>query len=785
MKGEISFQNNENNQNVMVITYDCESNIQFKGKLEQLTWEKQKKINLKDVNKENICLLEIKSFTNEQVQGNGRQPFTVKYKCDSSAKTLLQILQEEPNKVKKILYFYKLIDLANILKKQKIVHMNLKLYNIIWYKQKFYLINFGYLDTYPSQYVTSLNYGNEQQYETDRQRYLYPYLTQNFLTFIKDNLGNKDLIEKHLKNISEEKKQKYDLYALGIMMLELFVPLEKIYKNFQIQTYDKKTKKYNIIEQLKRIDDCQDIYGKDTCEKIKQILNDIFIEKKLPSEKDYNSIIQIFENIQKQQEELQELQKREGQRENDIGQQQHIQRNSTIIYEENQSFINNSFESRPLLQEQILQQKMNPQHESYVKDLIDKQQIYDFDPKLLYYLNHMDLMDYQNKIKDTPTLDHMKKKGKHLQRLLNMDYLKNKKYNEFSQLDKEDRFYLLQNYLKDKNNQIDTDIQEAIESLNQIPDNQFQFNEIKKNSPIIQLNTEQSFLEKLNRQMPVIKRFIEYQMLFLLNQNDQQFNWKFEDEQEKQINKYQMICAKVKVLDKNEIWYFFDLERMENAQLNQEITQLHIGNIEDNQFKGRIIEYIPKVSKNVNPKKKGLIVDYEEVEVNLHDMFKKGENVKITTYKQNNFEKISVYTGNLKNNEYHGEGKIIDLQNNYYYYGEWKNGKKDGKGEFKVLSTEFQYKYEFKELKGIFSDDHIEQGSKIKFFPNLKFQPNTLSPNQNYEEGSGNFYFEEAVKVYYYKDKYRVKIESSQLYKAIQNKLKNLCCNLSNLCKKQ
>ncbi|CAD8211277.1 unnamed protein product [Paramecium octaurelia] len=695
MIGKISFDER------VKVSYQCKSDIQFNGKLEQVIFEKNKGKALTEFN--HSCMLQIFEHS-EKPQGNGNQQFDVIYNCQEQFQSLRQILERGVKKQDKIEYFFKLLELANDLKQQKMIHFNIKPSNVILYKDRFYLIDFGFLKDKPADLIICINYIQIKEHDDEQKRNLYPYLNDQFLKYIKENNGVKET----LQNMSKGDIENNDRYALGVMMFELFVPLKNIYQNFEIETCANQRK-----IQLGKIYDDQEVNENIIIEQIKNIIQDILFKYELPSD---NEVIKLKKNFLEYQKGLQPEEKLK---------RQYSQNLSLDFKEES--------EINELIQSDItLQEKMNSDNKNYISSLRENN-ILQFDPNLLYYLNKQDLQSYYCQIQNLK-LEELKNKTQKILAFYHMSYYKMSSEVEFSNLGQEDQYYILNSILTDYK-MFEYKIQDKIQFLNSIWPKEFKFNQINREltkkkqqiqnieqTQVIKITqrtdqAEQSFIQKLQNTIPNIMRFLEYEHLLKQKQNIQELIYEFEQITEQIIGFY---SAKLK--NQNVVWTIF--ENIEKC------NKLFIGNSQFSSFEqveGRIIE-----------ETQHQIIDYQTVKYNIEYDNHFGDKVEIYIYNKSRFKLISFYNGGLEGNKYQGKGLIKDWINNYEYDGYWKQGKKHGqKGTLKILNKEVLLKNEFSELDVEYSDDYLKYG---------------ITPNSQKKSYEIKYYFQEALKVYKYKN---------------------------------
>ncbi|CAD8125123.1 unnamed protein product [Paramecium sonneborni] len=153
-------------------------------------------------------VLKIQNFKKREKQ------IIIKYNCDSSATPLNKLnIQED---FKKIDIFNKIFMIANFIQNTSTPHGNLKPSNIIEHKDQLYLIDFR------NPFIDKQNY--LKQLSKQQKINFYPYLTTDMLQLLKlsSNEEKKQKLENmRLKQtVSEQIKQ--DIYALGLIMLQLF-----------------------------------------------------------------------------------------------------------------------------------------------------------------------------------------------------------------------------------------------------------------------------------------------------------------------------------------------------------------------------------------------------------------------------------------------------------------------------------------------------------------------------------------------------------------------------------
>ncbi|CAD8187261.1 unnamed protein product [Paramecium octaurelia] len=731
------------------VSYNCESLLQQTAKIEQVQFEKQKGQN--QAEQENDCILQIRNYKNNEKQGSGQSQVDVIYKCYSNIKSFKEILEESSNEIgDKMRYFYQLIELTIAHKKQQITHLNIKPSNVILYNGRFYLIDFGYLKDKPADFVICLNYIKYKEHNDEQKRNLYPYLNDQLLTYIKENTNES---KQKFEKMSQDAVQKQDRYALGVMMLELFVPFKNIYQNFEIDTCVDQAKNRKM--QLEKIGESFENSGKSVVDKIKNIISYLLFKGELPPDKEVSELKEQFEECQRS-----------------LKNQQNLNLSIVSLQDSESDQLIGTHKKINSEQPQItLKEIMDPNNGTYVQDLID-QKIYQFDPNLFYYLNKQDLVDYCSKIRNLQNFK-QNEKAKILNRYHSHYQDKESKKFNLTKMDDEDIYYIFHSIGTDQD-RFEENIQEQIEKLNSIDPKEYKFNQINKgltgqpykkeyqqDIPIQykeeieqKQNIEQAkndFEKILQNKIPNIMRFLEYKCLL-----DKELKYEFEFTKDENTG---FLSAKEKKEQK--YWNIF--------KNTEEQKKLFIGKVKcdpSEDFQGRVIE-----------ETKYQILDYNNVTYNLKQDKYSGKGVEVFIYNKFIFQLTQFYKGDLEDNKYHGEGFIKDWINNYEYEGNWKQGKKDGKqGKLKIINTEVLLQNEFSELSDvIYSDDYLKYG-KISESKDQQKKPLKI-----------NFYFYETLKVYNCNEKYFMNFDCSKFCKILGSQFadklriaKNSLCN----CKK-
>ncbi|CAD8125053.1 unnamed protein product [Paramecium sonneborni] len=775
-----------NDQDKLVKKIECGSLIQFQQRVKQIKHQEQLEGKLKRYKKYQTCLVEIEQYTTQQ-KSSGSSPLYVQYKCNSKSNSLLNILKQKLSKEDKINYFFQLLELAQIHKYLTIVHKNMKPSNIIWDDNKFYLIDFGYMDDY-NQEIFTCRKNYIDPINQDQMRNLYPYLSNSFIAELHNAKGDKNKIQQIVEAKTYKIIQKEDRYALGIMMLELFGNFEKFYQKCDLHSCYQQSFKRE--EQIKVIlhdqNNIQD-FGTQIIDKISEIIKNIIFNDEIP-EKFQQLKIDVEEYFKEQEKFFTE----ESFRQTIINNLSFQEDQGNFIQEQNK-------------QKATLDNKMNHEENEYIKGLI-MNKCYEFDENLLYYLDKEELNNYLLNIGESFT--NLKKKAKHIKGL----------YKQYEQLEinsniLEDIYYILQLYSNDHNNQICLKYEKEIQEMNKKDQKDFKFNQINKSltkkriQQVSQLNLENQedhydrpntqttvqsnnriqriesqldnisnpnqesdslkqfiqpsskiqFIEVLQNQIPEIKIFIDYYQIMNLkkeNMNNQINNWDFDENQEKPINLNNMIMA----LEKNSLqWWGLYKHQLLIGQFSQ-------NNYEDFQFKGKIIQ------QNQN----GDIILYFNVTIyNLvQDLKMEGKNVIKYIYQRNTFKLLEIYSGELRNNKKNGEGINLEITKNEIikYKGCWKDDKKNGNcASFERIQQDCSFQkdnqnpsfdYDWSNFTGNFVNDQIKYGQ----VQDLKVQV------------QGYFFCNSTLRLLNKSGQYIFQINFLKCLKEISSKMRSFCC---------
>ncbi|CAK72503.1 unnamed protein product (macronuclear) [Paramecium tetraurelia] len=145
----------------------------------------------------------------------------ITYNCSKYAKSLTEVqfkTQEEKFRI-----FDQLIEIAEFLEKNKILHNNIKKNNLIIDHNKLYLTDFGYIAGQPDLNIfrNKLNFIN---LNLNQKKQIYPYLTKGLMEAIITY--NERQLKQKLEKREPIEIMQYDQHVLTSLMVEIFSPLE-------------------------------------------------------------------------------------------------------------------------------------------------------------------------------------------------------------------------------------------------------------------------------------------------------------------------------------------------------------------------------------------------------------------------------------------------------------------------------------------------------------------------------------------------------------------------------
>ncbi|CAD8099749.1 unnamed protein product [Paramecium primaurelia] len=181
--------------------------------------------------------------------------FIIKYNINGNTDNIIQeaksLSQVQLNTLEeKLNIFDQLLELAEFLKKKRILHNNIKKNNLILYQNKLYLTDFGYLQKQQqsNMFIDQKNF--VRTLNKDQQRQIYPYQSQQLLEILNAYyLQNEELMEQ-FEQRQQEHIQNNDQHVLTVLMFEIFYHYEKDYK-YDLQNSLNLSKKANRKNQLK------------------------------------------------------------------------------------------------------------------------------------------------------------------------------------------------------------------------------------------------------------------------------------------------------------------------------------------------------------------------------------------------------------------------------------------------------------------------------------------------------------------------------------------------------
>ncbi|CAD8195131.1 unnamed protein product [Paramecium pentaurelia] len=160
----------------------------------------------------------------------------ISQEAKSLSQVQLKTLEEKLN------IFDQLLELAEFLKKKKIIHNNIKKNNLILYNNKLYLTDFGYLQEQDESNIFMDQKNFVRTLNQDQQRQIYPYQSYELLEILnKYYLQNEELMEK-LEQRTQKDIQVNDQHVLTVMMFEIFYYFDKNYQ-YNLQNSLKCSKK--------------------------------------------------------------------------------------------------------------------------------------------------------------------------------------------------------------------------------------------------------------------------------------------------------------------------------------------------------------------------------------------------------------------------------------------------------------------------------------------------------------------------------------------------------------
>ncbi|CAD8099787.1 unnamed protein product [Paramecium primaurelia] len=145
----------------------------------------------------------------------------ISQEAKSLSQVQLNTLEEKLN------IFDQLLELAKFLKKKKIIHNNIQKNNLILYKNKLYLTDFGYLQGQQKSNMFMDQKNFVRTLNKDQQRQIYPYQSQQLLEILDMYyLQNEELMQK-LEQRKQEGIQENDQHVLTVLMFEIFYHYDK------------------------------------------------------------------------------------------------------------------------------------------------------------------------------------------------------------------------------------------------------------------------------------------------------------------------------------------------------------------------------------------------------------------------------------------------------------------------------------------------------------------------------------------------------------------------------
>ncbi|CAD8124104.1 unnamed protein product [Paramecium sonneborni] len=608
------------------------------------------------------------------------------------AQSLLQYFKEnkKSNLASRYNIFDNLLQIAEFLKNQNIPHNNIIPSNLVLVGDKLYLTDFGFLQNEkqePVLFQDQLNFMQNLNQEEKRQ--IYPYLNTDLLQIVREEDDQKK--REKLKSRKVENVKQQDQYALTIIMLELFYPLDD-FKNLPIDILTLEQPKIPNLtnEAWKIIKDLID----------KRLKNEPYSLEKLINEEQIPQYIINKDNLIKED----------------------IQKYSQQCLEENAIF------DKSILYLYNLEELRHKQNQIKKQDEKDFENLKEEIKKLQEDLKKINDIDKHSEIKKDdlnnfdPSENNLSEKNLEIKlcQLLQLDY-EIKVLNEINQPQnsicntlKLVSFYELKRQLKDVYDKFEKLKQEDFSFNQKVPVKQqpdcleylYTF-KIKQNSEEI----SQCFLNLLPNQE--FKQYFErHKTQYFLK--DTSFPLQvFQKKKKNQTNN----------IEKNQT------NRIEKNQTNR----IYIGQFNSQQqFKGQVIDKIEVERKNnenfpFNQRRKQLLQNKRTLvkhyfDIQIDNVSQENETIKSSDDKKKScilelefqeflaFKVIKKYKGLIAENMYQDGGILIDYEKNVIFNGNWNSGEFTD-GSLSVIDI-----------------DLLELNSPIKIIGNFK---NWLPDGQN------------------------------------------------------